>query len=121
MEGILAIRAPWLAPLAAAAHGAAAPTPAPPSDNALSPILILVLCVVAGIGTVLLLPTRREAVFRKIGGIVLLASGLILAAMLVHYLGGQNKGQMSIYFWLFSAISIVGAVRVITHPRPVYS
>jgi NADH-quinone oxidoreductase subunit J len=28
---------------------------------------------------------------------------------------------MSVYFWLFSIISIVGAVRVITHRRPVYS
>jgi NADH-quinone oxidoreductase subunit J len=28
---------------------------------------------------------------------------------------------MSVYFWIFSAIAIFGAVRVITHPRPVYS
>jgi NADH-quinone oxidoreductase subunit J len=79
------------------------------------------LCVVAGLGTVMLLPNKREAVLQKIGGVLLLAAGLILAAMLVHYVAGQNRGGMSVYFWVFSAIAIVGAIRVITHPRPVYS
>jgi NADH-quinone oxidoreductase subunit J len=87
----------------------------------LSPVLILVLCVVAGVGTVLLLPGRREAVLRKIGGVILLAGGLIFAALLVHAVGNQGRGQMSVYFWLFSIIAIFGAIRVITHPRPVYS
>jgi len=87
----------------------------------LSPVLILVLCVVAGIGTVLLLPGRREAAVGKIGGVVLLAAGLIFAALLVHYAAEQGRGGMSLYFWIFSVIAIVAAVRVITHTRPVYS
>jgi NADH-quinone oxidoreductase subunit J len=28
---------------------------------------------------------------------------------------------MDVYFWLFAAIAIIGAIRVITHPKPVYS
>src|SRR4051812_25559103 len=103
---------------------AAAPAqiaPAAPVENALSPVLILVLCVVAGIGTLMCLPGRREAVFRNIGAVILLAAGLIFAAMLIHHVGNQGRGGMSIYFWLFSIIAIVGAVRVITHERPVYS
>jgi NADH-quinone oxidoreductase subunit J len=91
------------------------------AQNALSPVLILVLCVIAGAATVLLLPGDREATFRKVGGAVLLATGLIFAAMVIHYTGGLNIGGMSVFFWLFSAIAIVGAVRVVTHPRPVYS
>jgi NADH-quinone oxidoreductase subunit J len=87
----------------------------------LSPILILVLCVVAGVGTVLLLPGRREASFRKIGGAVLLAAGLIFAAILVRLLAGDPHGGMGPYFWIFSAIAIIGAIRVITHSKPVYS
>jgi len=90
-------------------------------ESAFSPALILVLCVVAGVGTLLMLPGRREEVFHKIGGVILLAAGLIFAAMLIHYLAGIGRGQMSVYFWLFSTIAIVGAIRVITHPRPVYS
>src|SRR5213079_2192739 len=76
---------------------------------------------VAGIGTVLLLPSRREASLRKIGGAILIAAGLILTAMLIHHVASENQGHMSVYFWLFSAVAIVGSIRVVTHPRPVYS
>lgn len=95
-------------------------------ESAISPVAILVLCVVAGIGTVMLLPSRREAAWRKIGGAVLLAAGLIFAALVVRYThdmlarNGQ-AGGMRAYFWVFSAIAVVAAVRVVTHPRPVYS
>lgn len=123
MSGIFAIRAlNCLGTLAAAPE--TIPTTAAvenASNNALAPVLILVLCVIAGVGTVLLLPSKREAVLRKIGGVLLLAAGLILAAMLIHYVAGQGRGGMSVYFWIFSAITILGAVRVVTHPRPVYS
>jgi NADH-quinone oxidoreductase subunit J len=90
-------------------------------ESALSPALILVLCVLAGIGTLLALPSRREQVFQKIGGVIRLAAGLIFAAMLIHLGGEPGRGGMSVYFWLFSIIAIVGAIRVITHQRPVYS
>lgn len=92
------------------------------ATTVLPTVLILLLCVIAGIGTVLLLPSRREAAIRKIGGAVLLAAGLIFAAMLIHHSATAGAGGgMGIYFWVFSAIAIVGAIRVITHPRPVYS
>lgn len=28
---------------------------------------------------------------------------------------------MGLYFWIFSAIALIGAARVVTHPKPVYS
>ena len=37
----------------------------------LSPVLLLVLCAVAGVGTVLLLPSRREASLSRIGAVIL--------------------------------------------------
>ena len=86
-----------------------------------SPLVILVLCVIAGVGTVLLLPSRREASLRKIGGIILVAAGLIFAALLVRLTAGDANGGMGPYFWIFSAIAIFGAIRVVTHPKPVYS
>jgi NADH-quinone oxidoreductase subunit J len=89
------------------------------ADTIVSPTLILILCLVAGVGTVMLLPSRREAPWRKVGGVVLLAAGLILAAMLVRATAGRvGPGA---YFWIFSLIALAGAVRVVTHPRPVYS
>jgi NADH-quinone oxidoreductase subunit J len=85
----------------------------------LPPVLILVLCLVAGIGTLLLLPSRKEAALRKIGGAVILAAGLILVALLVRAAAGM--GGMGVYFWIFAAVALLSALRVITHPKPVYS
>lgn len=87
----------------------------------LSPVVIIALCVVAGVGTVLLLPGRREASIRKIGAVVLLAAGLIFAALLMRWTATSARGGMGFYFWAFSAIAIGGAIRVITHTKPVYS
>ncbi len=90
------------------------------------PALLLVLCVVAGIGTVLLLPSRREAALRKIGGAILLAAAIIFAVLLIRAAAGSgqehgDRGGMGVYFWVFTAIALLSAMRVITHPRPVYS
>src|SRR5205823_14731074 len=74
----------------------------------LPPVLILVLCAVAGIGTVMLLPSRAEPSLRKIGGILLSAMALILLAWLVHGLAGEQRG-VSVYFWIFAIIALVGA------------
>jgi NADH-quinone oxidoreductase subunit J len=87
----------------------------------MTPFVILILCVLAGVGTVMLLPSRSEASIRKLGGIVLLTAGLIFAAILVRWTAGSAAGGMGVYFWIFSAIALVGAVRVVTHARPVYS
>lgn len=87
----------------------------------INPFLILVLCVVAGIATVFALPSRREASFRKMGGILMALAFAILAASVVRYASGDPKGGMGPYFWIFSVIALAGAIRVITHKIPVYS
>jgi NADH-quinone oxidoreductase subunit J len=87
------------------------------SPQLVAPVVILALCVVAGVGTVMLLPSRRETPLRKLGGVVVLAAALILGALLVR----RSGERMHVYFWIFSFIALGGAVRVVTHPRPVYS
>jgi NADH-quinone oxidoreductase subunit J len=87
----------------------------------LAPMSVLGLCVLAGLGTVLLLPGKRDASFRKLGGVVLLAAVLIFAALLVRHIDGQADNGIGPYFWIFSAIALFGAIRVITHTQPVYS
>jgi NADH-quinone oxidoreductase subunit J len=89
---------------------------AAPTSSYIPPALLFVLCVVAAIGVILLLPGRLEGPLRKIGGVVLLAAGLVFGALVAKTAGG-----MDVYFWLFAAIAVLGAVRVITHPKPVYS
>jgi NADH-quinone oxidoreductase subunit J len=92
----------------------------------LSPLLILLLAIVAGVGTVLLLPSPREAAMRRVGAALLIISAVVLAAFLFRWAAGNpkegmNKGGMNAYFWIFSAIALFGAMRVITHSKPVYS
>lgn len=85
----------------------------------MAPAVILVLCVAAGVGTVFLLPSRREAPLTLIGGIILLATGLIFAALLSRWAAGRNGA--GVYYWIFSTIALISAIRVVTHPKPVYS
>jgi NADH-quinone oxidoreductase subunit J len=90
----------------------------PLAAGVLNPVAILALCVVAGVATVMLLPSRREASYHKLGGVILLSAFLVFAAILIRQSAG---GFSELYFWLFSAVAVISAVRVVTHPRPVYS
>ena len=87
----------------------------------LAPTVVLGLCVLAGLGTVLLLPGRRDAAFRKLGGVILLAAAVIFVVLLVRRLNDTAFSPVGPYFWIFSAIALFGAIRVVTHSQPVYS
>jgi NADH-quinone oxidoreductase subunit J len=102
--------------LAALSFALAAVAPAASLPNMIAPALIFVLAATAAVGLILLLPGRLESPIPKIGGAVLIAVGIILAAVL-----GKSAAGVGAYFWIFSAIAVFCAVRVITHPRPVYS
>ena len=104
-----------LAGLFSSALGAVAPSAAS-SSQLVAPALIFILSIAGAVGLILLLPGRLESPIRKMGGAVLIAVGIIVAALL-----GKASAGMGFYFWVFSAIAVVSAVRVITHPRPVYS
>ena len=86
-----------------------------------SPVLMLVLCLIAGIATVLMLPGHREATIRKVSGVALAAVGLIFLASVPSWIAEGSGKAPAIFFWIFSAIAVGGALRVVTHPKPVYS
>ncbi len=108
-----------LGPILSSATSAVLSTLALAGGPILPPMLILVLCAIAGIGTTMLLPGRQDAMVRKAGGAVLIATGLIFACLLIRVTAGATRDY--VYFWIFSAVGLIGAVRVVTHPRPVYS
>jgi len=87
------------------------------------PLLVIILCVVAGLGTVLLLPGRRDTNWRALGGTFIFIAAAVFAAFLIRWaLGSAAKPGLSyIYFWIFSLIALAASLRVITHPKPVYS
>jgi NADH-quinone oxidoreductase subunit J len=95
--------------------------PAAAPGTLMHPVLVLVLCVVAGVGTLLALPGRRETSWARIGGVIALAAVIIFGALLAHHLADEARGGMGPYFWIFSFLAVFGAFRVVTHPRPVYS
>ena len=92
-----------------------------PQTGALPPVAILLLCIVAAVATAALLPAPVHPGWRRIGGALLIATGLGFLALLVRAADGFIGGAHSIYFWVFAAISLFSAARVVTHPRPVYS
>jgi NADH-quinone oxidoreductase subunit J len=84
--------------------------------NVIAPGLIFVLAAAAAGGLILLLPGRRETPFRAMGAAALVAVAIIFGAILMRSAAGMNA-----YFWIFAAIAVSAAVRVVTHPKPVYS
>lgn len=93
---------------------------------AVSPALVLVLCILGGIGTVLALPRRGGDLRPKLGGVLLALAGVLLAVVLIRWTAGAvgRSGVLRasyVYFWIFSAVALAASVRVITHPKPVYS
>jgi NADH-quinone oxidoreductase subunit J len=83
--------------------------------NLISPAVLLVLAVVGALAMMMLLPGKRRAAIGMVGGVVLFAVMLTLGAVVGNHAGVGG------FFWAFSAIALIGAVRVITHTRPVYS
>lgn len=95
--------------------------PASPFVEVLNPMLILGLCVLAGLGTYFLLPRKNGASARGMGGSLVLIAAITLGLLLVRWVSVNAAGGPGIYFWIFAAIALLGALRVVTHPRPVYA
>jgi len=82
-----------------------------------NPFILYFLCALGAVGVCLALP--RRGVSPQILGAILAATagGLALVA-----LGAMNPTQLpNVYFYVFSSVALGGALRVITHPRPVYA
>ena len=80
--------------------------------------LLYLVFALGGVGVYLLLPKGRESQVRAgavLGGLALIALISVLAARVVI------PSSTTAFFYVFSTIAILGAVRVITHTKPVYS
>ena len=82
---------------------------------------LMAIVALAGAGTWLLLPRRGESkTFPRIG------LGMSVIAFVATFLcliqwAAIATNVTAVYYWLFSAIAIGSAIRVITHKQPVYS
>lgn len=84
--------------------------------------LPIALCTLAGVATWLMLPrgAGRGPALSRIGAGMGLLAFAAFAVMLMSW-AAVASGATAVYFWLFAAVAIVGSLRVITHPQPVYS
>ncbi|QNN21689.1 hypothetical protein HED60_05210 [Planctomycetales bacterium ZRK34] len=79
--------------------------------------LLYIASVCGALAVYFVLPHRRRA--GKIGGLLGVATlGALFMSLARHYDVANVPG---IYYYAFTFISLAAAVRVITHPRPVYS
>jgi NADH-quinone oxidoreductase subunit J len=110
---------PLLMPLAQGGHSSVGSVT---YNEMLAPIVVLALCVAAGVGTYFLLPSRRgNAGTRSSGGVLLLFAALVLGLLVIRWTTMYAAGGPGVYFWIFSAIALFAALRVVTHARPVYA
>ncbi|MDX2132315.1 MAG: NADH-quinone oxidoreductase subunit J [Planctomycetota bacterium] len=86
-------------------------------NSIVHPLLIYALCVVGGAGVCLALP--RGGRLPQILGALLAATVGGAAMLVLAIVGGEHHA--SIYFYVFAFIALGSALRVITHPRPVYA
>jgi NADH-quinone oxidoreductase subunit J len=77
-----------------------------------------IAAALGAVGLYLILP-HGKATPAKIGGAIgLLTLGGLLTFLLQNLPAESRPGW---YYFVFTAISVIGSVRVISHPRPVYS
>jgi NADH-quinone oxidoreductase subunit J len=87
------------------------------------PYALLAATALGAIGLYLMLPRERAPLVRiggLTGALALAALFLLLVRAADHGLGGAHD-RPPVYFYLFTAIMIAGAVGVICQPRPVYA
>ena len=79
--------------------------------------IIYAACVAGAIGLLFLLP-RRDRRWAPIGAVL---GGGALGAGLLALSRGQVAGGVDVFFYILAFLAVAGAVRMITHSRPVYS
>ncbi|MGH7132704.1 MAG: NADH-quinone oxidoreductase subunit J family protein, partial [Phycisphaerales bacterium] len=86
-------------------------------DAAVSPLVLYGACAVGALGVLAALPKPKFSPF--IVGAVVAAAAF---GLLMLVLGLKYPGQIPNYnFYIFSVLALGSALRVITHPRPIYS
>ena len=72
--------------------------------------VVILLCILAAFGTILLLPSRMDIALRRIGEVFMLAAMIFSARSGISH----EANHMGVYFWIFALIVAGGAVRVIS-------
>lgn len=89
-----------------------------PETALISPVLLYVACALGALGVVLAMPRKQVAAY--VVGAAVAAAGFAVA-MVGLAKGSGGVGLPGPLFYVFSLIALGAGLRVITHPRPIYS
>ncbi len=86
-------------------------------DSIINPIFLYGLLALGGVGVCLALPSRGTRP-QVVGGLLAaVAAGLVILLLTMK----AGKDHPVIFFYIFGVVALGAALRVITHPRPVYA
>lgn len=88
-------------------------------DALINPLALYIACALGAVGVALALPTRGIS-WRVPGGILAAGAGG-LVVLLISLRAHDNDQLPNVYFYVFAALALGSALRMISHPRPVYS
>jgi NADH-quinone oxidoreductase subunit J len=90
-------------------------------EAVISPIILYAMIVLGALGVLLSLP-RARANFALPGILIgATAGGVVLVALASKAVADGGGGLPNLYFYLFGFVALASSLRMITHPRPVYS
>ncbi|RMH12612.1 MAG: hypothetical protein D6695_06135 [Planctomycetota bacterium] len=83
------------------------------------PILMYVACALGAIGVAMALPRHKPGI-ALLGGLV--AAAGFGAGVLALFLAAEDSSLLpSLFFYVFALLALGAGLRMVTHPRPVYS
>ena len=88
-------------------------------DGLVSPILLYLGCAIGAIGVCMALP--RKGVSPQLLGALIAAVGIGGVFLGLGLRSAENGTLPNFHFYLFTVLALGSALRVISHPRPVYS
>jgi NADH-quinone oxidoreductase subunit J len=89
-----------------------------PETALISPVVLYTACALGALGVVLAMPRKQAAAY--VVGAAVAAAGFAVA-MIGLAKGSGGVGLPGPLFYVFSLVGLGSALRVITHPRPIYS
>ena len=88
-------------------------------DELINPVFLYLGCVALAVGAALAMPRRRVSL--ALIGVIVAAIGGGIVVLGLGVRAAELGGLPNIYFYVFGGLAVLSALRMITHPRPVYS
>lgn len=89
-------------------------------ESVISPVLLYAMIALGALGVLLSLPRQRVSLALPGFLVGAIAGGVVLLALGSRALASEVP-LPNLYFYVFAFVALAAALRVVTHPKPVYS